>query len=335
MPALTLARFQRITPQQLRAFEATARLLSVTKAALELYVSQPTVSVQLRELSATIGQKLFETTGRQIRLTQAGEELYQAVREIAACWQRFESRIAEINGLVSGRLRIAAVTTAEYFVPDLLGPFSAAHQGIEIQLAIENRDRVVGRLQQGMDDLAVMMMPPEDLPLERLEFQVNPLVIISALQHPLAGKPVELADLTTERWLMREPGSGTRMVAEQHFNAHQFKPNVVMSLGSNEAIKHSVAAGLGIAVLSQLAVQQSVWSEQSASAQSSVQYPIALDLPSVRQAGLCILQVSGFPIIRHWSVVWRKDLPLSATAKHFLKYLQSADVLSLQPQDAC
>lgn len=323
MPALTLARFQRITPQQLRAFESAARLLSVTKAAQELYVSQPTVSVQLRELSVTTGQRLFETTGRQIRLTQAGEELYKAVREVAACWQRFEARIAEINGLVSGRLRIAAVTTAEYFVPDLLGPFSAAHQGVEIELAIENRDRVVGRLTQGIDDLAVMMMPPDDLPLERLQFQINPLVIITSSKHALANKTVELNELSTERWLMREPGSGTRMAAEQHFKEHNFKPNVVMSLGSNEAIKHSVAAGLGIAVLSQLALQPSVWSgAQSAAATTKTAVP--LDYEALCQAGLSIVKVKDFPIIRHWSVVWRKDNPLSATARHFLDYLQAA-----------
>jgi DNA-binding transcriptional LysR family regulator len=323
MPALTLARFQRITPQQLRAFEASARLLSVTKAAQELYVSQPTVSVQLRELAITTGQRLFETTGRQIRLTQAGEELYKAVREVAACWQRFESRIAEINGLISGRLRIAAVTTAEYFVPDLLGPFSAAHQGVEIELAIENRDRVVGRLTQGMDDLAVMMMPPDDLPLDRMQFQINPLVIIASSKHALVNKTVDLSDLSNERWLMREPGSGTRMAAEQHFTKHNFKPNVVMSLGSNEAIKHSVAAGLGIAVLSQLAVQPALWPGRYAAAATS-QNSVPLDSSALLQAGLGIMQVKDFPILRHWSVVWRKDNPLSATARHFLDYLQTS-----------
>jgi LysR family transcriptional regulator, low CO2-responsive transcriptional regulator len=324
MPAFTLARFQRITPQQLRAFEATARLLSVTKAAQELYVSQPTVSVQLRELSVTTGQRLLEITGRQIRLTQAGEELYKAVQELAACWQRFESRIAEINGLISGRLRIAAVTTAEYFVPDLLGPFSAAHQGVEIELAIENRDRVVGRLTQGIDDLAVMMMPPADLPLERMQFQINPLVIIAPSKHALANKTVELSELSKERWLMREPGSGTRMAAEQHFKEHDFKPTVVMSLGSNEAIKHSVAAGLGIAVLSQLAVQPSVWSAGLPAAVTT-NSAAPINSEALQQAGLSIVKVKDFPIIRHWSVVWRKDNPLSATARHFLNYLQAAE----------
>lgn len=309
MPASALSRFQRITPQQLRAFEATARLLSVTQAAKSLYVSQPTVSIQLRELSETLGERLFETTGRQIRLTQAGEALYATAYELSGCWQRLESNLAEINGLVSGRLRIAAVTTAEYFVPDLLGPFATAHQGVEIELAIENRDRIVGRLSQGLDDLTVMMMPPANLALERLEFQKNPLLIIAPTGHPLQQLAIKLDDLASARWLMREPGSGTRMAAEQHFYAQGFKPNVVMNLGSNEAIKHAVAAGLGIGVLSDVAIHP----------------PQATRGDDVTTtSGLTVLQVDGFPLIRHWSVVWRKDIPLSAAARSFVDYLQQA-----------
>ncbi len=311
MPATTLARFQRITPQQLRAFEATARLLSVTQAAKTLFVSQPTVSVQLRELSDTLGERLFETTGRKIRLTQAGEALYRTVHELAGCWQRLESNLAEINGLVSGRLRIAAVTTAEYFVPDLLGPFATAHQGVEIQLAIENRDRIVGRLSQGLDDLTVMMMPPDNLALERQAFQRNPLVIIAPVGHPKEKRAITLHDLVGERWLMREPGSGTRMAAEQYFHDAGFKANVVMSLGSNEAIKHAVAAGLGIGIISDVAIHP----------------PLASPgIEVITTAGLTVLQVDGFPLIRHWSVVWRKDYPLSAAARSFIEYLKQAAV---------
>lgn len=302
MPASTLARFQRITPQQLRAFEASARLLSVTQAARELFVSQPTVSVQLKELAETLGESLFEQSGRQIRLTQAGELLHQTVRELAGCWQRLESELAAIRGLVRGKLKIAAVTTAEYFVPDLLGPFTKAHPGIEIELSVENRDRIVQRLSQGLDDLTVMMLPPAELDLGSQAFQTNNLIVIAPANHPQSGKKLSLSELGAERWLMREAGSGTRKVTEQFFAEQQFQPNIVMSLGSNEAIKHAVAAGLGIAVLSDLAVNQPAWSSTT--------------------NGLTILDVAGFPIVRQWYVVWRRDTPQSATAKGFINYLQ-------------
>jgi DNA-binding transcriptional LysR family regulator len=306
MPASTLARFQRITPQQLRAFEASARLLSVTQAARELFVSQPTVSVQLKELAETLGESLFEQSGRQIRLTQAGELLYQTVRELAGCWQRLESELAAIHGLVRGKLKIAAVTTAEYFVPDLLGPFTQAHPGIEIELSVENRDRIVQRLSQGLDDLTVMMLPPAELDLESQAFQTNRLIVIAPANHPQSGKKLSLNELAAERWLMRETGSGTRKVTEQFFAEQQFQPNIVMSLGSNEAIKHAVAAGLGIAVLSDLAVNQPAW--------------------SITTNGLTTLAVAGFPIVRQWYVVWRLDTPQSATARGFLQYLQQQDI---------
>ena len=296
-------RYLRISAQQLRCFEATARLLSVTRAAQELHVTQPTVSVQLRELAQAIGEPLLELHGRRLRLTQAGEALQQTVTELRECWQRFDTRLGEMRGLTRGRLRIAAVTTAEYFVPDLLGPFAAAHPGVDIELTVENRDRVVERLARGADDLAVMMLPPADLPLHSEPFVDNPLVVIAAADHPLAGRRLRLDALAQERWLMREPGSGTRTVAENHFAAAGFAPRVAMSLGSNEAIKHAVAAGLGIAVLSQLAVRNELAGRPGA----------------VR---LTVLRVAGFPIRRHWSVVWRQDLPHTAAARRLVEDLR-------------
>jgi len=301
----------RITPQQLRAFEAVARLGSVTRAAAELHVTQPTVSVQLRELAAAVDTQLFEPAGRRLRLTQAGEALQQTVGELGACWARFESRLAEIQGLLRGRLRIAAVTTAEYFVPDLVGPFAAAHPGVEIELAVENRDRVIERLERAEDDLAVMMLPPAGLPLERVPFMDNPLVVVAPLGHRYAGRRVRLAQLESERWLLREPGSGTRLAAEEHFAAHGFTPRIAMSLGSNEAIKHAVAAGLGIAVLSQLAVR-----------------PPSPAAPATVASGLTILQVGRFPIRRQWSIVWRRDQSQIAAARRFVAYLQERPAIS-------
>jgi len=320
----TLQRLQRITPQQLRAFEATARLQSVTRAAQELHVTQPTVSVQLRELAGAVGEPLFEAVGRRIRLAPAGEVLQQTVGELTACWRRFESRLAEIHGVLRGRLRIAAVTTAEYFVPDLVGPFSAAHPGVEIELAIENRDRVVERLLRSADDLVVMMMPPEGVALERVPFLENPLVVVASATHPLVGRRIPLSRLANERWLMREPGSGTRMAAEEHFAAAGFEPRVAMSLGSNEAIKHAVSAGLGIAVLSRLAIEGRSGRGHDRGGQArSARARNRVDGPGGRD-GLALLDVRGFPVRRAWSVVWRRDQPLSAAARRFVEHLQQA-----------
>lgn len=305
-----IQRLLRTSPQQLRAFEATARLMSVTQAARELHVSQPTVSVQLRELAALVGEPLFEPLGRGIRLTPAGEALRATVADIAACWQRFEDRLGDLSGLLRGRLRIAAVTTAEYFVPDLLGPFAALHPGVEIDLAVENRDRVIARLRSQADDLAVMMLPPQALPLHSLPFLDNPLVVIAPRDHPCAARsePVPLAALVAERWLMREAGSGTRLVAEKHFADHGFTPRIAMSLGSNEALKHAVGAGLGLAVISALTVQAGAGSGTPGGATDP-------GAPWVQ------LPVEGFPIQRQWSIVWRSDAPLAAPAQRFVAYL--------------
>lgn len=304
-------RLTRVTAQQLRCFESAARLLSITRAAQELHVTQPTVSVQLRELAGTIGEPLFEPAGRGIRLTQAGDALKETVAELNACWERFAIRMGELHGLMRGRLRIAAVTTAEYFVPDFIGPFAAVHPGVDIELAVENRERVVKRLQGGLDDLAVMMLPPLDLPLHSVAFAENPLVIIAPAAHRCAGRRVRLTTLAEERWLMREPGSGTRTVAESHFASAGFTPRVAMSLGSNEAIKHAVMAGLGIAVLSRMAVQNEL-----------AQTP----------PRLVTLDVTGFPLRRQWSLVWRKDLPQTVAARQLVDYLRPAAAAGFPPQ---
>ena len=157
----------RATTQQLRAFEATARLLSVTRAAEELGIAQPTVSLQLRELVGHVGMPLFEQQGRRLHLTEAGEELLESVREVFAVWSRFESRIAELKGVHRGTLRLAAVTTAEYLLPQLLGPFCEAYPGVEVQLAVENRATILQRLDKSLDDLTVMMLPPGGTPSYR------------------------------------------------------------------------------------------------------------------------------------------------------------------------
>jgi len=284
----------RATLTQLRTLDAVARLGGVGKAAAALHLAQPTVSTQLRELAAATDLQLFEPEGRGLRITADGERLWAAAREMFDVWRRFEEDQADVRGLRAGRLQVAAVTTTEYFLPELLGPFAQAYPGIDIELTVENRDAVVRRLREGVAELAVMMLPPTDLPLNRWPLMENPLVLVAPAGHPLAGRrSVPWSRLVAEPRLAREPGSGTRLATDQ-FLAHQgidWQPR--MALGSNEALKHAVAAGLGLAVLSRHTLGDNA-------------------------TGLVELKASGLPIRRHWQVVWRQDRRLSRAAQALL-----------------
>jgi len=290
----------RVSLAQLRSFEAVVRLGGVGRAAEALHLAQPTVSTQLRELAQGLGLSLFETQGRGLVPTAAGLRLAETVRALGACWQQFEDDVAALQGLRQGRLRIAAVTTTEYFLPDLLGPFARAYPGIAIELAVENRDAVVARLQRGDDELAAMMLPPAHLPLARWPFLENPLVLIAPADHRLARRRrLRLAELVDEPLLVREAGSGTRAVTEQAFAEQGIHWPTRMALGSNEAIKHAVRAGLGVAVLSR--------------------HTLA---PDPASEGLVVLPVQGFPLRRQWQLVWRQDRALSLPARTLLDDLR-------------
>jgi DNA-binding transcriptional LysR family regulator len=286
---------------QLRVFETVARLRSFTAAAQELHLAQPTVSVQMRELAANIGLPLFEQQGRRTALTAAGEALLEAARSMFDTWAAFEMTIGELKGARRGKLRLAAVTTAEYFVPALLAPFARAYPGVDVSLAVENRDAVVERLRQDADDFTIMMMPPAELRLAVLPFLDNPLVALAPRDHPLTRRRrIALQAFAAEPLLVREKGSGTRMASEQFFAEHRLLPNVRMELGSNEAVKHAVAAGLGCAILSQHTVGR-----------------------TPERDGLAVLQVEHMPIRRSWYLVRREGRAETPVTKAFLAYMKT------------
>jgi DNA-binding transcriptional LysR family regulator len=289
----------RATLVQLRSFEAVARLGGIGRAAAALHLAQPTVSTQMRELSDAVGLRLFEPAGRGLRLTEEGAALLQTARDLFERWRLFEDEAAALRGLARGRLRVAAVTTAEYFLPALLGAFARDYPGIEIELAVENRDAVVRRFERGDDELAVMMFPPEHLALEVRPFLENPLVVVAPSKHRWAGRRrVRLEDLVNEPRLTREEGSGTRRATDAFLAHAGVEWPARMALGSNEAIKHAVAAGLGVAVLSRHTLGRHPAHE-----------------------GLVELKVTGFPVRRKWQVVWRRDRRLSRPATAFLQTL--------------
>lgn len=291
-----------ITFRQLRIFLSVAELGSITAAARASHVTQPTVSMQLRELADAVGLPLYEVIGKRLFLTQAGEELATTARAMVGEWSDFGQRMDALRGLTRGRLRIAVVSTAQYFIPRILGRFCSRHPEVEIALEVLNRDGVVQRLRANQDDLYIMSMPPADMDIEKEVFLSNPLVVVAPASHPLAGQArIALARLAPERFILREQGSGTRLACDAHFAAHGFKPRVRLALGSNEAIKQSVAGGLGLAVLSTHSLGEPMGEES-----------------------LVTLDVAGFPIQSRWYTVHPRGKRLSPTAQAFLQHLAGA-----------
>jgi DNA-binding transcriptional LysR family regulator len=288
------------TLRQLELFEAIARLGSFTRAAEELFLTQPTVSMQIKKLSDTVGMPLFEQVGKKIYLTDIGHELNRTCRGISEHLSNFEMIAADMKGLKTGKLRLAVVTTAKYFAPRLLGTFCQKYPGVDVSLIVTNRERVLDRLANNMDDLYILGLPPADADVVEEAFLENYLVVVAPANHPLSKKkkiPIEL--LCREPFLLREKGSGTRIATERLFEEAGYKINVRMELGSNEAIKQAVIGGLGISVLSR--------------------HTLELDAPSNQ---LVILDVQGFPIKRHWYFAYPAGKQLSIIARTFIDHLR-------------
>ena len=290
-----------LTFRQLETFASVARLGSFSRAAEALHLTQPAVSIQVRQITESIGLPLFEQSGREIRLTAAGQELLRTARELDDSWNRFESAVDALKGLKKGRLRVALVTTAKYFLPRMLGAFCQRYPDIEIELEVANRARIIERLRANEDDLYIMSFPPEELDVVATPFLDNPLVVVAPAAYPLPAGPLSLADLAPHPFLLRETGSGTRKAVDRHLAANGLTLKVKLALGSNEAIRDLVASGMGLAILSRHVLGE---------------HP--------EQEGLRILEVAGFPLQQPWSVVHLRQKILSLPAHAFMNELLPA-----------
>lgn len=296
----TVNRFVRhATLRQLQLLEAIVRLGSFTRAAEEMFLTQPTVSMQIKKLTDTVGMPLFLHVGRTVEPTDAGREVYAACRTILRTLSDLESKLADLKGLRSGRLRLGVITTAKYFAPEILGAFCEQFPGIDVTLKVTNRARIIERIAAGDDDLYIFGEPTgTGIEVEATPLAPNPLVVLARTDHPLVGEPgISLERLAEERLILREPGSGTRDAVVRRFTDRGLQPRVRMELGSNEAIKHAIIAGLGISALSL--------------------HTLTLDAAAGR---LALLDVAGFPIERWWYLVHPKGRELSTIAKTFLAF---------------
>lgn len=290
---------RRLTLRQFRVFEAVARNLSFSRAAEELHLSQPAVSMQVRGIEVILGMPLTEQLGKKIFLTDAGHEVLHASQAITARLDDLQANLAQLRGMESGRLNIAVTSTVNAVATDILARFRSRHPGVSIHLAVSNRAEVLDLLASNRTDLAIMGQVPENLGLEATRFMDNPLVAIAPPGHPLTRKKsISMQELAAESFLVREAGSGTRGAMERFFAARGLEISSSMEMSSNEAIKQAVQAGLGLGILSLQTLE--------------------MELALKR---LAVLKVEGFPIMRHWYTVHRADKRLSPVALAFKNFL--------------
>ncbi|MGD8908227.1 MAG: LysR family transcriptional regulator [Chromatiales bacterium] len=277
------------TLRQMKVFQIVAEQLNYTRAARVLHLSQPAVSMQVKQLEDAVGLPLFEHTGKKIRLTEVGREIYQYARTIFQTFEEMEEVVAAMKGLGTGHLKIAVASTVNYFAPRLLAAFSRSYPGIDLHLDVTNRQRLMGLLKNNEIDIVLMGLPPEDIELEYEPFMENSLVVIAPPGHPLQGvADIPVQRLGEEVFIMREEGSGTRLAMERFFAEQNIEISAGMQMTRNEAIKQAVRAGMGL-----------------------------------ETGRLVVLDVQGFPLQRHWYMVYRKGKRLSPAAKAFHDFVLS------------
>jgi DNA-binding transcriptional LysR family regulator len=281
------------TLKQLRAFCAVARQRSFAGAAAELHLTPPAITMQIKELESVVGLPLFDRGTKAATLTTSGEYMLVYARRVLATLKEAEDAMARLRGAETGRITIGMVSTAKYFLPRLLAKFRAEHRGVEMQLAVGNREQLVRQLHDNEVDLAVMGRPPRELDTRAEPFAVQPHAVVASPEHPLAKRhDVAPAELGSEEFIVREQGSGTRAAMEHFFRENHIAPPQVMEMTSNETIKQAVIANMGLAFLSL--------------------HTCGLEL-ATRQ--LVVLDVTGLPLMRRWHIVNVRGKALSPAAE--------------------
>jgi len=286
------------TLPQLRVFEASVRLGNFSRAAQELHMAQPTASVQIKKLTETIGLQLFEQVGKRVYLTDAGQRVYAGCHDVFRALSALEETLDGLRATESGHLRLAVCSTGKYFAPRMLGAFIQRYPGVEAALEIHNRKALIERLANNADDLYIFASPFEREDVVTQALLPNPLVVFARDDHPLAGaQEISFERIAAEPFLMREPGSGTRLLANKLFEQHGRNPKIRLELSTDEAIKEAILAGLGVAIMSR--------------------YTLGLEPEPSR---LICLDVAGFPLENHWHFAYPVGKQLSATARAFMDF---------------
>lgn len=280
----------------LQVYGEVVRCGSVTAAASRLHLTQPTVSIQLKKLTELVGEPLLESGSQGLQPTEIGMLLYKAAQDVLGRFDDFNQQLEHYRAGQHGHLNIAVVSTAQYLLPKLLTGFKQLYPGVEVTLSIGNRAQILQRFQHQQDDIFIFSHPPSGDKVQAVRLLKNPLQLIAPVGHWAMQQRVKFADLLHETFLIREPGSATRLMFESWLSNQGVQLRHVMQMESNEVIRLSVASGLGLAVLSAHTLQEN---------------------PSQ----ICVLDVEDFPLQSHWHLVRRADQRLSYAATSWIRYL--------------
>ena len=287
------------TLRQLKVFEAVARHLSFSRAAEELHLTQPAVSIQVKRLEEHAGLPLFEQLGKKIHLTPAGVEMLHSCRAIIQQFREVEDTMAQFKGVSGGTLNVAVISAGDYFFPKLLVQFASLHPGVTLNFNVVNREQLLQQLVDNLTDLAIMVRPPPALDCVNEPFAPHPYVIVAAPDHPLAGrKRIAMSRLVREPFVVRETWSDTWNSMAEAFGQHMGQLNIAMKIRSTETIKQAVIAGMGVSFLSAHTISR-----------------------ELKARSLAVLDVQGFPRMAHWYVVHRRHKRLPPVAQAFRTFL--------------
>ena len=287
--------------RQLQIFEAVARHRNFTRGAEELFLTQSSVSSQLKQLKNSIGHPILEQIGKRIEITPVGERLLRLYDDIRLNLKSFDEDMAQLSDPTAGEVSVSCVNTCQYFLPRVLGKFYEHYPGISIRFKVFNREQIIERINNNVDDLFIMDYIREELDVKAIPFVDNPLVIVAHPKHKMSQQSnISLQALENEKFVAREPGSGTRRETELFFKEHHLRIRSQIELGSSEAIKQGILGGLGIGVLSQYAVA------------------VELDLGLLTK-----LDVQGFPLMRKWNIAYPSWKVVSPVARTFLDFLKT------------
>jgi len=287
------------TLRQLQVFESIARHNSFSRAAEELHLTQPTVSMQVKKLSEVLDTVLFERIGRKVYLTASGQALYDSANIILEQLSLVEQKINHIKGFYGGSVSLAVISTAQYFVPKVIQEFTQAYPEVTVILRVGNKETLLERIAKNSDDFYLLGQPTDELNVEFSQLAVNPLAFVANANHPLVGKKLDISDLTNETFLMREKGSGIRTHIDRVFSEFDFDPHTKMVIGGNEATRLALLQNLGITVASVPSLME-----------------------DITQNKIKILDVKGFPINRHWYLAYPKGKILSIAAQKMIELLK-------------